>query len=201
VEKRITAALMLLSALASAGTCAAQDAIYVSRNTHISFYSSAPIEDIAAQTDQAVSAINWRTGSVFFKVPIKSFTFERQLMQDHFNSDYLESDKYPYAQFRGVISGLPPLTADTGLRPVTVKGVFTIHGVSRDYEGPGAIHMGSGSITAFSTFNIRLADYKIKIPSILIKNIAEVVQVKVRAVYLPPQPADSVAGEVRAPAP
>jgi polyisoprenoid-binding protein YceI len=131
---------------------------------------------------------------------VKSFEFERQLMQDHFNSDYLESDKYPYAEFSGVITGLPPMRPDSA-RAVTVKGVFTIHGVSRDYEGPGTVQVQPGRITASSTFDIRLADYNIRIPSILIKNIAEVVQVKVHATYLPRQPADSLSGRVEAPVP
>ncbi|HEX5555804.1 MAG TPA: YceI family protein [Chitinophagaceae bacterium] len=164
--------------------------IYVSRDASISFFSSAPIEDIQAKTDKAVSAINLETGAVFFKVPVQSFQFERELMQEHFNSDYLESDKYPYAEFRGKIRDIPALTTD-GTYPVTVDGQLTIHGVPKAYQGPGTIEVKDGQITAVATFQVRLADHHIKIPSILSRNIAEVVKVSVDAAYKPQKEAGS----------
>jgi len=159
----------------------AQD-VYVSRDAKISFYSSAPIEDIEAKTDKAVSAINPETGTVFFKVPVQSFQFERELMQEHFNSDYMESDKYPYAEFKGKILNLPALTTN-GTYAITVEGQLTIHGVPKAYKAPGTIEVKNGQVKATSTFNVRLADHNIKIPTILTRNIAETVEVNVNAAY------------------
>lgn len=167
----------------------AQD-IYVSRNANISFYSSAPIEDIQAETNQAVSAINLKTGSVYFKVFIKSFQFEKSLMQEHFNSDYLESDKFPFAEFKGKIISPATLNKDSSY-PATVTGQLTIHGVTKDYNTPGTISLKDGKLTISSVFKVHLVDHHIAIPRLLIKNIAEVVDVKVNAVYSPDSTVDN----------
>lgn len=175
--------LVALMAFLFSGIANAQS-IYISKDARVSFFSSAPIENIEANTNQAVSAINMNTGSVFFKVPIKSFQFERDLMQEHFNSDYLESDKYPYAEFQGKINPIPSIAKD-GTYPVIVAGQLTIHGVTKPYQEPGTIKIKNGQIIAISSFKVKLADHNIKIPRLLLKNIAEVVDVKVNAAYQP----------------
>ncbi|TAM93019.1 MAG: YceI family protein [Chitinophagaceae bacterium] len=175
--------LVAFTAFLFSGIAKAQS-IYISKDAQVSFFSSAPIENIEANTNQAVSAINMNTGSVFFKVPIKSFQFERDLMQEHFNSDYLESDKYPYAEFQGKIEPIPSIAKD-GTYPVNVAGQLTIHGVTKPYQGPGTIEVKNGQIIAISSFKVKLADHDIKIPRLLLKNIAEVVDVKVNAAYQP----------------
>jgi hypothetical protein len=158
--------------------------IFICRDALISFYSSAPIEDISAETHKAVSAINMQTGAVYFKVPIKSFQFPKSLMQEHFNTDYLESDQYPFAEFQGTILNYQRPQGD-GTYPVTVQGKLTIHGVTKDYKEPGTLQVKDGKLTATSSFSVTLADHHIKIPTILFNNIAEVVSVKLQAVYDP----------------
>ena len=78
-------------------SAAAQEPL-VDRNTKISFFSAAAIENIAASSSQAFSAIDIKKKTVYFKVPLKSFQFKKALMQEHFNENYLETDKYPYAE-------------------------------------------------------------------------------------------------------
>src|SRR3546814_4741589 len=80
----------------------AQD-IYTSKDVTFSFFSTAPIEDIKASTTKGVSAIDIQAKSIYFKVSIRSFKFAKSLMQEHFNEDYLESSKYPFAEFKGKI--------------------------------------------------------------------------------------------------
>lgn len=175
--------IAVLLAVCNWGLASAQD-VYVSKDAGISFFSSAPIEDIQAQTNKAVSAINIKTGAVYFKVPIKSFRFEKSLMQNHFNSDYLESDKYPFAEFNGKIVSLPDLTTDNTY-PVSVAGKLTLHGVTKDYTTPGTITVSNGKLTVAADFKVRLADHQITVPRLLLRNIAEVVDVKVKAAYAP----------------
>lgn len=161
----------------------AQD-VYVSRRAVFSFFSEAPMEDITAKTDKGVSALNLATRSVYFKVPIRSFEFRKSLMQQHFNENYMESDKYPNAEFRGSILEDIASRKD-GSYPVTVRGKLNIHGVARDYTVKGELKISNGSIVANAKFPVRLEDHKIKIPSLVIKNIAEVVDVQVAATYAP----------------
>lgn len=164
---------------------AAQD-IFICRHATISFFSAAPIEDIAAKTDKAVSAINLQTGAVYFKIPIRTFEFRKALMQEHFNTDYLESDKYPFAEFKGKILNFKQAASD-GKYNVTVDGQLTIHGVTKEYKEQGTLEIKGGKVKVISSFKIRIADHHVDIPQILFKNIAEVVDVKVNALYEPQQ--------------
>ncbi|RPE14001.1 YceI family protein [Chitinophaga lutea] len=171
--------LLLLSAF----NAAAQD-VYSCRNATFRFFSSAPMEDIEATTKQGVSAINVKTKTVYFKVPINTFQFRKKLMQEHFNENYLESEKYPFAEFKGKVLDEVDLTKD-GSYPVTVEGALNIHGVTKNYREKGTLTVKGGKINASAKFNVRVADHNIKIPTLVIKNIAEVVEVTVNADYQP----------------
>lgn len=159
----------------------AQD-VFSCRNTRLSFFSSAPLEDIEAKTDKAVSAINVKTKAIYFKVPVNTFQFRKKLMQEHFNQNYLESDKYPFSEFKGKIVDVVDLTKD-GTYQVTVEGTLSLHGVDKTYREKGTITVQGGNITAGATFQVHIADHKIDIPTIVVKNIAEVVAVTVNAAY------------------
>lgn len=158
--------------------------IYTSQNVVSEFFSSAPIEDIKAESKTGVSALDIASKSVYFKVPIRSFEFEKGLMQEHFNENYMESDKYPYAEFKGVIKDNIDLSK-SGTYMVTVQGNLTIHNVTKNYTVKAELNVQEGEISARSTFPVKLVDHKIKIPRLVIKNIAEVIQVTISAKYKP----------------
>ena len=82
---------------------------YVCKNAKVSIFSKAPLEDIDASSQKGTSVFNASTGDLAFSVPIRSFTFEKSLMQEHFNENYMESDKYPNALFKGKIQQMPDL--------------------------------------------------------------------------------------------
>jgi len=105
-------------------------------------------------------------------------------MQEHFNENYLESDKYPFAEFKGKINESPEFSKD-GTYPVTVTGTLNIHGIEKSYTAKGTITTQGTTLTVASTFNVRVADHGIKIPSLVVQNVAEVVAVTVNAVYTP----------------
>ncbi|WP_126244302.1 YceI family protein [Chitinophaga rhizosphaerae] len=154
------------------------------RSVRLRFFSSAPLEDIEAMSTQGVSAINPATRAIYFKVPITSFQFKKKLMQEHFNENYLESDKFPYAEFKGRVLGTTDLTKD-GTWPVEAEGDLQIHGVTKSYRVSGTITIAGGNLAAEAKFKVRVADHNIKIPSLVIKNIAEVVEVTMSAQYQP----------------
>ncbi|MEJ5960862.1 YceI family protein [Pedobacter immunditicola] len=158
--------------------------VYTSDQVEFTFFSKAPIEDITARSQKGVSAIDVKTRSVYFKVSIRSFEFKKRLMQQHFNENYMESSKYPFAEFKGNILEAVDLSKD-GSYLVTVKGDLNIHNVTKNYTVKGQVVVGQGKITAHSKFQVKLADHQIKIPRLVIRNIAEIVQVQVSAVYLP----------------
>jgi polyisoprenoid-binding protein YceI len=162
----------------------AQAKIVTSHSARLSFFSEAPIENIKAESNTGVSALNLSTETIYFKVPMRSFEFKKSLMQEHFNENYLESSKYPFAEFNGKIREQIDLTKD-GTYLVTVQGELNIHGVKKNYTVKAELKVTGGEITASSTFPVKLVDHEIKIPRLVIKNIAEIVQVTVSAHYKP----------------
>jgi len=163
----------------------AQD-IYVSKNGKASFFSEAPLENINATSNKVISAINTKTGKIFFKIPVSSFTFDNGLMQEHFNEKYMESEKYPNTTFKGGVESEIDYNQN-GVYQVKVTGKLTIHGVERERTIDGIIKVENGEITIQCEFIVKVADHKIKVPKLVIKNIAEVVLVKVNAVHVPHQ--------------
>ena len=160
---------------------AGQD-LYACKNARISLFSSAPIEDIAAATTSGVSILNTTTGQLEFSVNITSFKFKKSLMQGHFNSEYLESDKYPKAVFKGKIQESIN-TTQNGTYAVTAIGELDVHGVKQARTLPGKITVNNGSITLASEFMVKCADHDIKIPAIVFHNIAESIKINVNATY------------------
>jgi len=155
---------------------------YQGFNGFISFFSSAPLEDIYAENEKVKSLINLSTNEVAFVVTISGFEFKKALMQEHFNEKYMESHKYPRASFSGKLTSAADLQSP-GKHEVVVKGDIEIHGVKKTIEVPGTIHNKGDQLIAESEFYLKPADFDIKIPKLLIKNIAEKVLVKVKLEY------------------
>ncbi len=165
-------------ALLLANTAFAQK--FITKNGHISFYSSAPLEDIEAHNNQVNAVLDTETGDLVFKVLIKSFQFEKALMQEHFNENYLESDKYPTSVFKGKVTNLSEIDfAKTGNYPANIEGELTIHGVSNPVSADGTFEVKKGSIAGTSEFMVRLEDYDIDIPKTVVNNISEEIKITV----------------------
>jgi len=173
----VTAILLLATSIK------AQD-IFICKNGNAAFFSEAPMENIDAKSDNMGSALNIKTKKMVFKVKMQTFQFKRALMQEHFNENYIESDKFPYTIFDGTIKEDLDLAQD-GIYEVNVEGTLTIHGVTKDRTIPGTLTVKDGKITGKSEFWIKVADHEIEIPSMLMKNIAEEVLVKIDLVYTP----------------
>lgn len=156
---------------------------YQLAESELSFFSSAPVEDIEAKSSKTRSLLNIETGELAFVTPIRSFVFDKQLMQEHFNENYMESEKYPNASFKGRLSGYEK--GKQGKQPVIARGEMTIHGVSRNIEAAGEIEFREEELYVKASFPLKVADFNIEIPSMLFYNIAEVVEVKLKGRYVP----------------
>jgi len=174
--------IAILFFVLSGSWCAAQK--LTAERTFVSFFSKASIEDIKGENTKAMSIFNSETMDIVFSIPIKEFEFDKALMKEHFNEKYLESEKFPKATFSGKVTGF--LKDSRGEQAAMAKGKMTIHGVSREIEVPGVITMEGGQLTVRAVFKIKLADYEVKIPRLLWKNIAEEVEVKIDFVYKAP---------------
>ena len=174
---RISNLASILCLLLFAATAHAQ-ILYTKKGT-VTFFSKAPIEDISALTEKAECALDAKAGKLSARVPMNTFQFERKLMQQHYNENYLETDKYPTAQLEATVTEMPDISRD-GTYPVKLKGTLLLHGVKRNYDMDGTITAAAGKpLAATSEFKVTLADHQIKIPTLVIKKIAEVIDVKV----------------------
>ncbi|HWZ13977.1 MAG TPA: YceI family protein [Mucilaginibacter sp.] len=172
---------MILLAWLSTTNQAVQDS-YACKNARISLYSSAPIEDIKAVSTSGASVYNAASDELAFSVPIRSFQFDKSLMQEHFNSDYMESDKFPRATFKGKLQEHIDATKD-GTYPVKVSGALSVHGITQNRTIPGIISVKNGVVSMTSEFMVKCTDHHIDIPQIVFHHIAESIQVNVSATY------------------
>ena len=158
--------------------------LYTCKNARITLFSNALIEDIKATSSAGVSVFNATTNELDFSVVISSFQFDKSFMQQHFNSDYMESDKYPRATFKGKLQEQIDVTKD-GTYPVNATGELTVHGISKTRTIQGSLIVKNGVITVVSEFIVKCADHHIDIPQILFYHIAENIRVNVSATYIP----------------
>lgn len=157
---------------------------YFTKNGGISFFSKTSMENIEASSNQVLSVLNMPAGELQFSVLMKSFHFQKALMEEHFNEEYIESDKYPKATFKGKITDASKidLTKD-GTYTVSATGDLAMHGVTKSITTPATVTVKSGKVSAKAEFNVKLADYKISIPSVVKSNIAESIKVTVSCNY------------------
>ncbi len=172
---------LTLIALATITISQAQD-LYVSPNAVISFFSKTPAEDIDATTKTAVSALNIKSKAIYFKVEINKFKFKKKLMQEHFNENYMETPKYPIAEFTGTLANPIDVSKD-GNYNIDVTGKLTMHGVTNEYKTKALVVVKGGKILAQSKFTVALKDHDIKIPTLVIKQIAENIDITITATY------------------
>ena len=151
---------------------------YTSKNIKLALYSSTPLEDIRAATDKCTGVIIKDSREIAFQVAVKSFEFDRKLMQEHFNENYMESDRYPYAKFKGVLDQQIDWNKD-GVYNVTVTGMLTVHGIDKKRTVPGKISISNGQVEVSTEFKVACVDHGIKIPKLVFTKIAEQINIKV----------------------
>jgi polyisoprenoid-binding protein YceI len=153
---------------------------YITKTGDISFFSSAPLENITADNKQVNAAIDLGTGDFVFKVLMKSFEFEKAMMQEHFNENYVESDTYPNASFVGKVTDYSSLNPSVnGPVNISVTGDLTIKGVTKSITETGTIEVKDGALVCNSKFSISLKDFNISIPSTVINNISDTIEITV----------------------
>jgi polyisoprenoid-binding protein YceI len=159
---------------------------YFTRNGKVNFDSTSPSspEKIEGKNEKATSVMDVATGQMEFAVLMKAFIFEKALMEEHFNENYVESDKFPKATFKGMIKNLNEinLTKD-GTYTAKISGKLSVHGVTKDIETTGTFIVKAGIISAKSVFKILLANYNIEVPSLVQDKVAKEASITVDITY------------------
>ena len=169
--------VMIAVSFVSASILFAQDK-YFTKSGRINFVSKAPMENIDGNHKSVTCVLDTKTGNMQFAVLMKGFEFEKALMQEHFNENYVESHKFPKAEFKGqVVNNADINYAKDGTYPAKVKGTLTMHGATRDVETTGNVVVKSGKLQAGAEFTILLSDYRIEIPNVVKDNISNTVKI------------------------
>ena len=159
---------------------------FITKSGNITFYSDGPLEKIEARNTQVNSALDIKTGDFVFKVLMKSFVFEKALMQEHFNENYVESDKFPVAIFKGKVTNISYDEFSTkGKYDAFVEGELTMHGETHKITANGTFDISKKGIVGISKFKIELADYNISIPGAVTGKIAEEIEISVDVMLKP----------------
>jgi hypothetical protein len=160
--------------------------LYFTRNGHVSFLSSTPLEDIKGDNNQVASVLDIGTGAVEFAIAINAFQFDKAKLQEHFNENYMESTKFPKATYKGTISNLAEIKFGTaGTYKAKVNGKMTMHGVTKDVATEGTIEVKGTQLIVKSNFNVNPEDYQIKIPDAVKDKISKSIKVSVDCVLNP----------------
>ena len=146
--------------------------------------SKAPLEQIEAQNTKGACIIDFATGKVSFSILMKGFEFKKGLMQDHFNENYVESDKFPKATFTGLFQQNPPFILVDGNYDWKVNGIMELHGVSKPFNAIVKATIANGQPTVQCNFSLQISEFGIKIPSIVADKISNQVSIKVSPVTL-----------------
>ena len=179
--KVIVVALLLLSAAESQ----AQEK-WFTRNGKINFFSETTVENIDANNNEVFSMLDEQKNELAFQVLNTGFKFKKALMQEHFNENYMESTRFPKSSFQGNITDPSKINFNkAGTYNVVVAGNLSMHGVTNKVSFPAVIHVEDNKISGESKFDVKLADYGIKIPSVVAKQLSETVTVSVNCVYEP----------------
>jgi polyisoprenoid-binding protein YceI len=148
------------------------------------FFSKTSMKDIEASSNTAKPVLDAASGNFQMRIQNTSFKFESSFMQEHFNENYMESEKYPYDTFKGKINEKVDYTKD-GEYKVTCTGTMEMHGATQQITTNGTITVKGKEVTIVSKFKVKPADYKIKVPSLYVKEIAEEIDVDINTVMEP----------------
>jgi hypothetical protein len=170
--------IYVLLCLAAVRPATALSQLYTTRSGFIGFYSKTALEDIRGENNQVYAVIDAGRRNLAFAALLKGFIFPKELMQVHFNENYVESDKYPKATFSGAYAGDVPLDKD-GVYKVIVKGSLTLHNITKPVETPATLEVKGGHLLGIAEFRLKPEDFNIGIPSVVRDKIDKEITVKV----------------------
>ncbi|MCK6607633.1 MAG: YceI family protein [Flavobacterium sp.] len=156
----------------------AQDKLITKTGT-ITFEASVPsFEEVKAKNSGVSCVLNTKTGEIASLALMKGFRFKVALMEEHFNENYVESDKFPKATFKGKIENFDLSKITSTANNYTIKGKLELHGKLKDIVITAKIKKGKDGIEIVSDFNVNTDDFDIEIPSVVSKKVTKKVNVQ-----------------------
>ena len=155
---------------------------FIARQGQVTFFSYTSVENIEAKNNQVLSILDVEKKEIAISMLMRAFVFKKDLMYEHFNESYIESDMYPKATFQGKIIDFETATPS---QTKIINGTITIHGISKEINIKAIIKNNNDAYFLEGEFSLRVKDFDIKIPPILSSNIAKTISLKFRFQYQP----------------
>jgi hypothetical protein len=173
--KKITQIVLLFAAIVTF----AQERM-VSYSGIINFEASIPLfEEVNAINDKTTCILIPKTGQIICWITIKDFKFKKKMMQEHFNDNYMESNRFPRAIFKGKIEKFDFKNISTVAGEYQINGKITIRGRTKRITLSGTLKKVDNGIELFAAFPLNTDDYKIQIPFIVRSKISKNVKTKI----------------------
>ena len=152
---------------------------YMTKSGHVEFKSSVPLHSFTGTSDKLVGKISLADSTVDFYVDVH--TLETGIgKRDRDMLETLEAEKHPFAEFYGkLVSDFNPNNSEE--QQVTVKGTFSVHGVSNEVVINGTLQKTSDGLRLESAWTLNMKDYNIKPPGILFYRVSEKIDVSISA--------------------
>jgi len=151
---------------------------FYTKTGKISLFSATPMENISAVNKSVVCLLDSKTGDLQFAVLMKGFEFKKAKMEEDFNSDYVESSKFPKSEFKGQITNNSSINYSVnGTYKAEVTGKLSMHGKTKDITASGTVAVKDGKVILNSVFNIQLVDFDVRVPKMYIDNIAKSIKI------------------------
>lgn len=174
--------IILISMLSVCAISFSQEKM-ISKSGKVTFEASVPsFEEVKAVNKNVTFVLNPATGEIASLALMKGFQFKVALMEEHFNENYIESDQYPKAVFKGKIDGFDLNSLTTDFKVFTIKGKLELHGKSKDIKATARIRKSANGITILSVFTVNASDFSIEIPSIVKDKVSNKINIQTDAV-------------------
>jgi polyisoprenoid-binding protein YceI len=181
--------LLLLAFLCCAASPLVAQNKLATKNAAITFKSETSVETIDATSNQAGSIIDKERRAVAFSVSMRSFKFDKALMEEHFNEKYVHSDQYPTAKYKGTIVGDIDWSKPGLYKQVKIEGTMYFHGKEKPLTVYADIEVvDGGTIKAAASFTLLLADYGVEVPALVEEQVSKSIAVQIEALYKTMQP-------------
>jgi len=130
--------------------------------------------EYSALTKEATAVLKVETAEVALLVPMKTFHFNNALLEEHFNENYLHTNKIPNATYKGKLIGFDKsMLAKDGEYKMSSEGQVALHGVTKNFKAP-VVNTLKGKVVTFKcNFLVKAEDYKIEIPELVKPKLAE----------------------------
>lgn len=160
------------------GTLSVNAQKYITKNGNVKFEASVPsFEEVAAESKSTSAVFDTSTGDFAALTLMKGFRFKIALMEEHFSENYVESDKYPKASFKGKIEDFDASKITASEKTVTITGDLTLHGVTKKVSSTAKISKSGTAYKITGSFTVKPEDFGIEIPKIVSKKVADKVSV------------------------